>query len=432
MQEREKFLKHIFGLFDRISSDFSRNLLVLKNSLFVNSILYVGYGDEMSQRTIEKLFLPLMGLNEDPEPSLGYSIELLGILQRSYLDIPELNDIIDFIKTEGSIKIQTIVYSYLASIVCKIQLFLLTSLTSILPNFSTSVRIWCLHAFYAPNVRSKMSDKKKHAISILEKYRFELPVDFIYQPILFLSDMKREAIVDSRKPQNIFLTQLIIMFLKRATKERSIESHKLMIKILRKTCGLLNGKFRNVLKRSVEIQKMETPDLILTLEEATIAMDLVLPFLILAVELNDENLVSYITTIFQRIYGFCDIDIKYKAMSHYLVFVGKLDQSESHGNMMKFLFHERVFMIDAPCEYLEILKPLILQTIHRYEFGWTKVCVALNCKTGQKYDDKINFIIKSMTYHKNHDTIKAILIYLLDLPNLYSKLEKSTLESLQL
>jgi hypothetical protein len=423
---REHVTKNLFGVFDKICLSLNKNIDIMKNQLTTNAILYPKYADNIQQLTIENIFLPIMRLNEDPEPSLHFTLKFFNVITSNYLQFDSIHEIIDFLQETTSISTHLYIHAYTASLVCKFQFFLLSALSQILPNLGTKTRNFCFVAFYLPNVTSKMEDKRKHAIQILTTYQRELSPDFRYQRPHFLSDrVQCMATRDSRNPIVVFISSFLSLLLQNADREwLELQNMKMTIKYLRAAKRVCQGDLKGVLKHHSGMFKSVTiPSLMLTHEESCFCIHIVSRFCRVATQVNEPKLSRLTQQCFERIYPFCEIDVKYNSMKFYCKLATKREYPSS---MIRFLTSDLVFMVHSPISNWKVVESVISDSIHKFQALWTKYCIQLRCLAGEKYSYKLNFVISCFCPHINDDNIKAILVFLLSLPDLYERLSDST------
>jgi len=157
------------------------------------------------QLIIEYTCLPLLSIQEDPEPTNEFSLRFLHTMETHYLDFEPIQNIltrlilpillVDFTQQkekniENIRQVQTLINCYIASLVSTCQAHMLDELSAVLDLFSTPVRQWTLRTFYLPTAkRSKFQSKRDVASKTVGDYATDLLSNpFLqYEPVKFLS-----------------------------------------------------------------------------------------------------------------------------------------------------------------------------------------------------------------------------------------------------
>lgn len=428
----ENFKIKIFSVFEKVLLSFGQEITSFKNQIMVDSLLYSSYSTKIQQIQIEEIVLYILELNEDLDPNLEFSIKFLNILEMNYLFPNDLKEIKEFLEGESSPKTQFLVECYICSLIPRFQHFILFNLLQIFPLFTKEIREWCLKAFYYPGCFSKYKEKMKLCLSTIQKYQNELKPFFQYEKIIFYTRLEeKENLVEKRKKECVFLTSLIIIFIKKA-KYEFFENQNLdnAIEFLHGSDLIIQKRFEKVLKHyKIYLDKLleSEPYILLESSEANIIIEILIEFLLVYQHQQNDNLLKRILNNFHEIYSFCSISLKYKSMKVYLQTILSVPfQSKHLSKMIQFIHQEKVYMIHSSIKSIKYIQPVVERTIIKYPLKWIKYIISLSECLGNKYDLKINLMIQEMIKFKNEEIMKQSLVYLLTFTKIFDRLSNET------
>lgn len=195
----------LFSTFDTLCNE-KLNIQKLQSNIYVVSQVLAesNLPDDAQQLLIEYTCLPILQLDEDARPSSNFTIEVLRIIQKYYIDLYEIKDLItkfvlpvisysspmgkgEEYESKKLKKLKLCVNCYFVYLVGNLQHKILSQLSEMLDIFSNKVRKWALRALFFPACKSKHVGKREVALKTMENYRDELDPFFYLEKVEFLS-----------------------------------------------------------------------------------------------------------------------------------------------------------------------------------------------------------------------------------------------------
>jgi hypothetical protein len=444
----------MISFLEKILNSMKKEFKSLKFKIEENTLILKETSKDLQQVLIEYLMLPLLLLNEDPEPCKNFSFQFLNILEENYFHLRDewISDFLIPILNGNPSKTQITIHCYIASFIPKLQIFMLNELSSLMNStLNEEIFEWILYGFYVPCLKSKSEEKRKLGKDVLTKYQKYLKSKNF--EVKFKSKQIVPIELDERKPEYQLIASVIVSSLKNCESEweETLNLDK-VLKYLKKVNFLFKGDYIKGIgdengKLLIQYFKKEKIPIILSIHESEIVYKIILKFFqILSTLISEDNwkenqryerFLKYIINIYQELFKFLTIDKKYDSFEIYSSLLLNLFKIEIYQKqrrkMMKFLFSNRIIM-DCNFQYFDKnFKSIIPFSINESLLSWTKFLINISEQDEiQKNNSKLNLIISEILKQTNWNTeMKSILCHLLLKPNFYSKLNEENILQLK-